>query len=306
MTTDANGGAAFAPSPQLPGRRRKTRGFRAAMMGPPRTERCPLGQRGTMTLVFSTANPEYAIQVADGRLTDGVGGVVNNEFSKTLIVCGTVVLAFTGYSHPEDRLPFDLWVEDQLRNARETDLTRGVTDYLRRRLTAVMAKSTAPDKRYALSLAGWGLPEGTGDFIPFVGRISNFHDETGKWLDVATEAFTENWSDPAGQGGFKYVGQDMTGGELDALQVKLDALGKRESKTPEQFATIFLDEIRRKAVRNKAIGGLVSVVCIPRAAVERGDQRIRSHLGHEQIGAYYLREDGSKTSAVPKLVCPVP
>jgi hypothetical protein len=231
-----------------------------------------------VTLVLTCVAPTFVVQVADRRTTYPDGSVGEDEFNKSLFLCGQAVVSFTG--------PAQVDGESTIAWARERVV--GEAKDLGDRLEALQAAATdrfvrqpgtSREHRAAFVVAGIGSFRTPGGVVlardlPFIHVISNCLDRRGQWLRTAKDRFTVF---PVLLDGrpFRIVpaGQPPTAEESRGLHRDVRRALERGGGAGA-VARLLALQVRDVAERNGRVGKNLLCAIIPRSAAGTGEMSI--------------------------------
>ena len=228
-----------------------------------------------LTLVVSCISPNHIVQVSDRRLTwitgADAGRVADDNSNKAVVVCGCLVLAYTGVAQIRG-LKTDEWA---LRVASE------VTPYNPQRVCEALAfratedfrniRLSKSDRRHAFLISGWAkLNDPNAPLTPFVSAISNALNNEWHWLPEAENAFQIR-TVPLAQRPYLIaaVGQPLQASALNRLRRGVRKYVRRE-RGAEAYIQMVAAAIRETAVDNDLVGENLMAISLPLNALESG------------------------------------
>lgn len=228
-----------------------------------------------MTLVVSCISPNHVVQVSDRRLAWATGAhagrVADDNSNKAVVVCGRLVLAYTGLAQIRS-LKTDEWA---LRVAAEVApynpqrvceaLAEGATEDFRR------VTVSKPLRRHAFLISGWArFNDPNAPFTPFVSSISNALDNEWRWLPEPEDVFQVR-TVPLGNRRYLLatVGQPLEITALKQLRRRIRNYVRRE-RGAEAYIQILAEAIRETAACNRAVGKNLMAVSLPLDSLESG------------------------------------
>lgn len=222
----------------------------------------PMGYRRChqMTLVLSCVTPDFVLQVSDRRLTTPIGGVVNDDANKAVLLFHAMVFAYTGLAEIEGQRT-DVWLTHTMRTAQSIpEAISLVAD------SATEAFKSVPlaYRMHAFAGVGWGRFDRDGPLEPLYAKVSNFYDAQGRQLPNAQPSFIATVSRLGGERyGLAAVGQSLQQDEVIRLRRYVRRACAKEPR-PEAVGRLLATQVRQVAARNRAVGAGLLVNCLPR------------------------------------------
>jgi hypothetical protein len=236
-----------------------------------------------MTFVVSALTQHEVIQVSDRRFTytkPGKPPTYDDEQNKAVLFCGRLMFAFTGIGDLGMGRETDLWLAericDVIREAGPTPVDQGtLLQGLATKSTEQFRRLRYRGRRHAFIGAGWArfnptnpeVPARVEEFQPYLALVSNFHDDSARQLDKASDDFSL-WVRvlQPDEGGFVLdVPKHLSSDEAKQLTAALAAAdGARD---PEAMMNIVGGRIRDVAARVDEVGEGLMINCLPRASL---------------------------------------
>jgi hypothetical protein len=232
-----------------------------------------------MTQIISAITEDYAILVADRRITSfETGEVLEDDSCKMVNIQSTCSVAYTGISKIEGVHTHE-WIAITLAKARCTQIGDSMPVLLE---AATVAFRSIPKERsrHTFVFCGWSAINGYADIRPCMAIVTNSYDDSMKHLKAPGDAFVMRLRYLArGEGiNFDVQGQPLRDSSRYAhIETQLRSLSAR-SISPNAATRLLAHEIHRTSgltrsgvhhEGNPAVGPHLLTMCIPRIAAER-------------------------------------
>ena len=233
----------------------------------------------TMTQIITAITKEYALLVADRRLTflEGPqkGKPKDDDTCKLVSLCNVCGIGYTGLAHIEE-VPTYEWMAKTLAAEKCSDPATA-SRILSERASIALAKFDVTLRQLTFVIAGWAHFEGLNGLRPHVCAITNMIDSSGKYLQQTTDTF--NVSIKALRDNEQYVvrefGQPLLPERRQTLERNIRKLVEREI-SPKAALRLLVDEVINSSGHFRTVGKKILALCIPRKAVEKRIQTGRS------------------------------
>lgn len=228
-----------------------------------------------MTFVLSRISPTHVVQVSDRRLTwitgPNAGQTAEDNSNKALVVCGRLVLAYTGLA--------------QIGNAKTDewalDVAAKVSPYNPQRICEALALRATEDfrsitlrrtlLRHAFLISGWARVNApNAPLTSFVSVISNALNRKWQWLPEAEDIFQVRTA-PLGNRPYLLaaVGQPIEAPVLKRLSRRVRKYVRRE-RGAEAYIQMLAAAVRETALRNRLVGKNLMAISLPLDSLESG------------------------------------
>jgi hypothetical protein len=213
-----------------------------------------------MTLIMSLVRHEYALQVADRKVTMPDGSDVNDDTIKSVVFSNLMVFSFTGLAYLNQQT--DSWLADELVEVSKPSVEEAC-NCIAVRATEICRKLHVNPINKRLAFVGVGFEPDVDSVKPVFIRISNFHNEHGQEAGQASDTFTIHkintydwWATPAW----------LTDDQVIRLRRIIHHVDKRQvGHWP--YVRVFGGKIRDVAAMTNRVGRPLTVCFIPRPSV---------------------------------------
>jgi uncharacterized membrane protein len=254
-----------------------------------------------MTLILSLVGQDYAVQVADRRISllhsSGRSTIRDDNTNKVVNFANRAVFGFTGIAELEGKRT-DLWIADRLKES--PDLGDGF-DALRNDLTTLFARRPYKGHRHAVTAAGFKW-EPDGSVTPYYALVTNMF-ENGRWLSTPRDRFL--WLDETYEANTYSVHQApawLTDHEHNQLRRTLRTV---QSRGLSVSAVVQVMARAIRAVRSPLVGPDLMVTILPRAvaAAREGESHfLTGGVGPNHATFAYLSSRGEVVQYGPTVV----
>lgn len=219
-----------------------------------------------MTLILSLATNEFVIEVADRRLTRGAT-VVTDAATKAVVYCNFMALGYTGLAEICGERT-DIWITKQLVEAQMMSPWQVAAKL---RAAASVAFSKMDPFPHAFTAIGWLKEKEEHPFLPFIMRVSNYHDTSGIRCTKPLRLFSAQIAafSSARTLHFSVTGQDLTRSEKEHFRRSLTR-AMRHGVGQTGMVQLLAYQIRQVAARTHAVGKDLSATCVPRGVIRDG------------------------------------
>jgi hypothetical protein len=232
-----------------------------------------------MTQIIATITREYALLVADRRLTylNGAmqGQLADDDTCKLVSLCNICGIGYTGLSQIEGS-PTNEWIAKTLASEQCSDpahASRILSEHAKVALSSVPLTL----RRQTFVIAGWAYFENLTGLRSHVCAITNMMDASGRMLSKAEETFsvlTNALKDPDDLA-IHVIGQPLQLERGQRLERNLRKLITREI-SPKAALRLLVDEVIHTSGQFHSVGKKVLGFCIPRQAVQSSIETGRS------------------------------
>jgi hypothetical protein len=243
-----------------------------------------------MTLVISVATPEFVLQVSDRRLTS-LGGEqepIDDQSNKQTVFGNRMVFGYTGLARIKDTSTVD-WLGNVLASC---PIESPLKTFNRLRDEATTAfrtiKVCQEHKKLAFVGVGWTQVGSDSLLLPFLCRVSNYHDRSDMPLPRANDEFDHNYQfcDPSSYPGTNWTWNE-TGATPDPMKKALvrglrQCIKKRVGPNP--FLNYVMEAMRKVSAKNNTVGSNFMAVLIPKSTALQGPAVMAAVGGFAFIG----------------------
>jgi hypothetical protein len=226
-----------------------------------------------MTQIIGCVTPDYALLVADRRLTfvDGPrkGETADDDSCKLVSLCNLTGIGYTGLAQIEG-YPTHEWIAKML--AAEECSDPGVASrILAERTRKALLNASSAVRRQEFVLTGWTRFADLEGLRPYIGIVSNMADASGRMLTQPADSFASfvkafrEQDDPM----ICIIGHPLMDGRVHLLKRNLRRLVAHEI-SPKEALRLLVDEVIYTAGFADTVGKKVLALCIPRKAAQRG------------------------------------
>jgi hypothetical protein len=227
-----------------------------------------------MTLVLSLATPHYVVQVADRRISHLKNKTVMPDQNKSVMLCNRMAFAYTGMAVLESEQT-SVWLWKVIQELKNQCSTSDVVYHIAKRATEAVSKTNRihyPEDwqlRHAFIGVGWKQID-DGELVPTVCRITNYHDRSGKSLDLPAREFSVQVKSYTNNTyGLWETGTPLSARERALLGRRIDKCGKKGTG-PAAPVRLFCDAIWKVHRRlPNVVSNNLLIVMIPKSAAMR-------------------------------------
>jgi hypothetical protein len=229
-----------------------------------------------MTQVLSLVSREYAVLVADRRLTDAfTGALFDDDTNKVVEYTKTLLFGYTGLARIGGEQT-DYWLLDVLTGKPDVTAALGA---VREQATRAFAAVKLPPRlrRHAFVAPGFARFEGASQVLtPAVFHVSNYQADDGNWLAEARDDFRTRVRplEPGRDWFLGIAGQSIGVNRRVRLRRSIEQARNRSRTDPRLIARLLGEAIRETAKFNDTVGTGLLVSMLPVSAVETDPLRI--------------------------------
>lgn len=239
-----------------------------------------------MTQVISVVTEQFAVQVADRRLTHPDGRVVTDRSMKCVVLGNRMAMAYTGLA-VLGRQRTDKWLAEALRNIGTLHPGQAVAN-LPEAATQTFAQERLRFPHEFVGV-GWVQPNGDRELRPFIARVSNMYSEDGGVLVSPAERFSYRIavSDRPKQILYRISGQPLPR-PLQRMFPRLLVKCMSRGISQRGILQLCVWFVRETAARNSTVSRDLIATTIPFSALDEESPSFMIKGGPSASGAAFL------------------
>jgi hypothetical protein len=234
-----------------------------------------------MTQVIATITREYALLVADRRLTfisgPKQGQLMDDDTCKLVSLCNTCGIGYTGLAQLEG-IPTHEWIAKALASGGCSD-PASASQILSKRAVGALSGLPLALRRQTFVIAGWAYFNNLAGLRPFLCAIKNMMDASWQMTSKPYETFSVlvNALHDSEDLAIRAVGQPLMLERGQHFERNLRKLITREL-SPKAALRLLVDEVIHTSEQFHTVGKRVLGLCIPRRAIQSSIESGRSVL----------------------------